>query len=258
MNSQAIVNRISIIVFVLFLAVSCQKTETPGSVVEIPVGNLELLESYSIDVPEPSGLSFGPGVKTLLTVSDHTNQVYEMDLQGNIIRIMDYTGKDLEGVTYNPDENLVVVAEEADREITFINYDSGNKLETYKIDISIGSDNSGLEGVSFNQNNKLYYIVNEMNPDLIVLWDPLSGIISKGNLGFADDYSGIFVDADHSILWYVSDQSKTLYKCDYNSNVLLTFNLDVRKYEGVAVDNDIVYLINDATAELNIYKIKSN
>ncbi len=250
--------KISIIVLVLFLAISCQKEETSGPVIEIPVGNLDLLESYELDVPEPSGLSFGPEKKTLLTVSDHTNQVYEMDLQGNIIRLMDYTGKDLEGVTYNPDNNLVVVAEEADREITFINYDSGIKLETYKIDISFGSDNSGLEGVSYNLNNKLYYIVNETNPDLMIIWDPLSGIISEEKLGFATDYSGIFTDVDHSLLWYVSDQSKTLYKCDYNSNVLLTFNLDELKYEGVVVDNDMVYLINDATAELNIYKIKNN
>jgi len=250
--------KISIIVTVLLLVYSCDKNETPVPVIEIPVGTLELLDSYTIDVPEQSGLSFGPEKITLLTVSDHTNQVYELDLVGNVIRTYDYTGKDIEGVTYNPDENLVVVAEEADREITFIDYDSGNNLKTYRIEISIGSDKSGLEGVSFNQNNKLYYIVNEMNPDLMILWDPLSGIISEENLSFAEDYSGIFVDANHSLLWYVSDQSKTLYKCDYNSNVLLTFNLDELKYEGVVVDSDMVYLINDATAELNIYKIKNN
>lgn len=250
--------RISIIGFVLFLAVSCQKKETPGPVVEIPVGKLELIESYILDVPEPSGLSFGPQKGTLLTVSDHTNHVYEMDLQGNIIRILDYTGKDLEGVTFNPNKNLVVVAEEADREITFIDYDSGNKLETYKIDISFGSDNSGLEGVSYNLNNKLYYIVNETNPDLMLIWNPASGIISEEKLDFAADYSGIFTDSDHSLLWYVSDQSQSLYKCDYNSNVLLIFNLDELKYEGVVVDGDLVYLVNDATTRLNIYKIKNN
>ncbi|MCK5079383.1 MAG: SdiA-regulated domain-containing protein, partial [Bacteroidales bacterium] len=96
--------RISIVVilFILFAA-SCKKDETADTVIEVPVGQLELIESYSIDVPEPSGLSFGPDNNTLLTVSDHTNQVYEMDMQGNIIRILDYTGKDLEGVTYNPD-----------------------------------------------------------------------------------------------------------------------------------------------------------
>ncbi len=92
----------------------------------------------------------------------------------------------------------------------------------------------------------------------MVIWDPLSGIIGEEKLNFATDYSGIFADSDHSLLWYVSDQSKSLYKCDYNSNVLLTFDLDELKYEGVVIDNDLVYLINDATGKMNIYKIKDD
>ena len=99
--------RVSIIVIVLLLVVSCQKNETSVPVIETPMGTLELIDSYSLDVPEPSGLSFGPDKKTLLTVSDHTNHIYELDLQGKVLRIFEYTGKDLEGVTYNPNEKLV-------------------------------------------------------------------------------------------------------------------------------------------------------
>jgi len=241
------------------LAFSCNKTEvTPVPVVEIPVGTLELIDSYAIDVPEPSGLSFGPDHKTLLTVSDHTNQVYELDYEGKVLRTYDYTGKDLEGVTYNPDKNLIAVAEEADREITLIDYNSGNVEGTYGIDVQIGADNSGLEGISYNMNNKLYYIVNETNPDLMILWRPESGKISDEKLGFASDYSGVFVDHENAYLWFVSDQSKSLFRCDYNTNVLMSYSLDELKYEGVVVRDDLVYLINDATAELNIYKIKNN
>ena len=250
--------KISIIVIVLLLVYSCDKNETPVPVIEIPVGTLELIDSYTIDVPEPSGLSFGSGKMTLLTVSDHTNQVYELDLEGNVLRTYDYTGKDLEGVTYNPDKNLIAVAEEADREITLIDYNTGTTEATFGIDIQIGTDNSGLEGISYNMNNKLYYIVNETNPDLMILWRPESGKISEEKLGFASDYSGIFTDVDHALLWFVSDQSQSLYKCDYNANVLLRFDLDGLKYEGVVVNDDIVYLINDATAELKSYKIKNN
>jgi uncharacterized protein YjiK len=247
---------ISIILIVLTLAHSCKKTENTVPVIEIPMGTLELIESYKVDVPEPSGLSFGPGKASLLTVSDHTNQVYELDMQGNVTRTYDYTGKDLEGVTYNPDKNLIAIAEEADREVTLLDYSSGNVEGTYEIDIQIGAENSGLEGISYNMNNKLYYIVNETNPDLMVLWRPESGKISEEKLGFAADYSGVFADVDHSNLWFVSDQSQSLYKCDYSANVLLKFSLDKLKYEGVVINNDLVYLINDATAELNIYQIK--
>ena len=248
--------RISIIVIIGILFYSCNKTSTPGPVVEIPTGTLELIDSYKVDVPEPSGLSFGPNNATLLTVSDHTNQIYELDFQGNILREYDYVGKDLEGVTYNSDKNLIAVAEEADRDITLIDYETGNKIESYRIEISFGSTNSGLEGISYNDNSNLYYIVNETNPDLMIVWSPEYGIVSEHKLDFASDYSGIFVDAKKSLLWFVSDQSRCLYKCDYNANVLLKFNLDELKYEGVIINDDIVYLINDATGRLNIYKIK--
>jgi len=229
--------RISIIVILMLFATSCKKDETPDSVIEVPVGQLELIESYSIDVPEPSGLSFGPDNNTLLTVSDHTNQVYEMDMQGNIIRILDYTGKDLEGVTYN---------------------NTGSKLETFKLEIPSNSDNNGLEGISYNTNNKLYYVVNETNPDLLISWDANSGIISENKLNFASDYSGIFTDPDHSLLWFVSDQSKSLFKCDYNANVLQVFYLNELKYEGIVLDDSKVYLVNDATAKLYYYQIKKD
>jgi len=248
----------SIIVVSLLLLAACKDTAPVTPVIGYPEGSLELFESYPLDVTEPSGLSFGSNRSTLLTVSDNTNQVYELDFEGNILRTLDYVGKDLEGVTYNPDKDIIAVAEEADREITLIDYQSGEKIETYKIDIPIGADNSGLEGVSYNLNNKMYYIVNETNPDLMVVWNPLSRIISEENMDFAADYSGIFVDDGNSLLWIVSDQSERVYKCDYNAKVLLQFDLDRVKYEGIVVMNDTLFLVNDATARLNIYKIKTN
>ena len=35
-------------------------------------------------------------------------------------------------------------------------------------------------------------------------------------------------------------------------------DLDELKYEGVVVNGDLVYLVNDTTTRLNIYKIKNN
>ena len=244
--------RISIITCIILLLSSCEKNDIPTPVVEIPLGKLELINSYAIDVLEPSGLSFGSDKETLLTVSDHTNQVYEMDLQGNIIRVFDYTAKDLEGVTYNPNDNIIAIAEEADREITFIDYNNGNIIDSYEIIVPYGTANKGLEGISYNTNNRFYYIVNEMNPKLLICWNHEYGIISEDELSFATDYSGVYVDAENSILWFVSDQSKCLMKCDYKTNVLEEFHLDDLKYEGIVVDNNLIYLVNDATAVLDI------
>ncbi len=248
-------SRTSIIILVFLLTVSCKKDTINVPVVEVPIGVLKLINSYDINVTEPSGLSFGPGKTTLLTVSDNTNQVYEMNMQGNVLRTLNYSGKDLEGVAYNPKQDQIAVVEEADREITLIDYDSGNKIQTFKIDISGSSANSGLEGVSYNSNNNLYYVVNEVNPELLVLWDEGTGIISEITLDFAMDYSGIYVEAEKSNLWFVSDQSKSIYRCDYNATVLETFDLDALKYEGIVINGIDVYLVNDATAKLYHYQI---
>ncbi len=102
----------------------------------------------------------------------------------------------------------------------------------------------------------MYYIVNEANPELLILWNEKDGIISEESLGFAIDYSGIYVETEQSHLWFVSDQSKSLYKCDYTAQVIEEYQLSILKFEGVVVEGSIVYLINDATAELYKYQIK--
>lgn len=246
-----------IIFFVIIVFSSCKTGDTQNPATGYPQGELEMIDSFQILVPEPSGLAFGPGMNTLLTVSDNTNQVYQLDLQGNVIRIIDYNGRDLEGVAYNPDKNLIAVVDERDREVAFIDYETGQVQGVYKINISVGSENAGLEGISYNRNNKLYYIVNETNPGLLVVWNPENGIITQQKLNFAEDYSGIYVDAGQSLLWFVSDQSQKIYKCDYNSKVLMVFDLDQTKYEGIVIDNDLLYVINDATTRLTIYRIKN-
>lgn len=246
-----------IIFFVVIVFSSCKTGDTQNPATGYPQGDLELIDSFETLVPEPSGLTFGPGLNTLLTVSDNTNQVYELDLQGNVLRVIDYAGRDLEGVAYNPDKNLIAVVDERDREVALINYETEQVQGVYKINIPVGSENAGLEGISYNSNNKLYCIVNETNPDLLVVWSPENGIISQQKLNFAEDYSGICVDAGQSLLWFVSDQSQKIYKCDYSSKVLMAYALDQTKYEGIVINNDLVYLINDATARLNIYRIKN-
>ena len=147
-NYNPPMKRASIIVIVFLVAYSCTEKSTSVPVVEVPLGELEMTHSFEINVREPSGLSFGLGNNTLLTVSDETNQIYELDLHGNVIRVLDYMGRDLEGITYNPDENLIAVVDERDREVALIDYTSGVTVGVYIINIPQGSENSGLEGIS--------------------------------------------------------------------------------------------------------------
>ena len=249
------------VIALFFLAADACKKEGGGvAPPENPSGILEKLDVFDLDVTEPSGLSFGPDKQTLLTVSDNTNKVYELDLQGNIIRELAYEGNDLEGVTYCPARNMIAVVEERKREIVFLDYEQGNEMGRFKIETGGDTDNKGLEGISFNPKNNAFYLVNEDAPGELIIWNEQYGIIDKTELHFAGDYSGINVDAENALLWIVSDESQTLYKCDYNAGVMKEYGLDRTKYEGVIVDaeNNRVYLVNDRENTLSVYQIKNN
>ena len=253
------INYISILfisTLLLTLIHSCKEKSGEKPPVK-PVGQLEKLNEYDLEITEPSGLSFGPDGTSLFIVSDNTNKVYETDFEGNVLNELAYEGSDLEGVTYNTDKQTVAVVEERKRQLVLLDYPDGNELERHDIATGGNTDNKGLEGVSYSKNNSAYYIVNEDVPGELIIWNKAFGNISKTELRFASDYSAIFVDTKNGLLWIVSDESQALYKCDYNANVLMEYALPGTKFEGIAVDADqqIVYLVNDKTFKLFIFKI---
>ena len=247
------------LLFVLFLSATagCEK-HTPQPAAGVETGKLKLVANYHLDVKEPSGLTFNADKSALFTVSDNTNNVFEMDLEGNIIKKLPFKGDDLEGICFNRKTGELAIVEERKREVVILNGD-GNEKQRFVIDIPANVQNKGLEGIAYNSNNSSYYIVNEANPGLLCVWNPERGILEETGLKFATDYSGIYVDAGISTVWVVSDESKTLYKCNYKMEPVKQYMLDDYKYEGVAVDDDnnLVYLVNDASSQLVIYKLEN-
>lgn len=243
-------------ILLITLVDSCKK-EDGGDVPVKETGKLELLNEFALDITEPSGLSFGPNANSLLIVSDNTNKVYETDLEGNEIRELDFEGFDLEGVTFNEDEQIVAVVEERKHQIVILNYPEGEEQERFDITTGGNTDNKGLEGISYNSNNNAYYIVNEDVPGEMIVWNKQFGNISTTELHFASDYSAIFVDTKNALLWIVSDESMALYKCDYNAKVLKEYPLPNTKFEGITVDvnQQLAYLVNDLTFKLYVFKI---
>ncbi len=252
------VRLVCVFLLLTLIASACNDEETQQQLPEDEtIGTLELIQSNSLDVPEPSGLCFGPDAQSLLVVSDQTAMVYEIDFNGDILRSLNYSGEDLEGVAYNPDKQIIAIVEERLRNVILLDYITSEIIAEEHLDISTSISNKGLEGIAWNANSNAYYILNEASPGLLILWQSNGGLINSTELNFAGDYSGIFVDVENSWLWILSDESKSLYRCDYKGNVLLKYPLGKSSYEGVAVDYSagIVYLANDSEAKLDVFKL---
>lgn len=257
MKLVKLVNIIIVPLVLLTLVSSCKK-DSGGDIPPVEeLGRLEKISEFDLDVTEPSGLSFGPGGNTLLMVSDNTGKVYETDLEGNVQRELSYVGSDLEGVSFNANEQIVAITEERVRQVVFLDYQNGEEQKRFDIVTGGNTDNKGLEGISYNNNNDAYYMVNEDVPREMIVWNEAYSNISTTKLHFASDYSAIFVDTKNAFVWMVSDESQALYKCDYNANLIKEYPLPGTKFEGLAIDADkqLAYLVNDKTYKLFIFKI---
>lgn len=234
------------IVFILF--VSCSKNNEV-----FPVNNgLELINSYKINVLEPSGLAINNDGTILYTVSDSTNKIYKLSTAGDVLQTFEYAGNDLEGISVFTNTKLLVV-EERTKEVVEYDIETGN-FTKHKIDYKNTTANSGLEGVAYNFNDGTIFILNEKDPGLLIRLNPNYTIKTSTTLNFASDYSGIFHESATDNLWIVSDQSRTINKCNLEGNLIKSYPINVIKAEGIAISNDKIYIVSDAEAKLYIYK----
>jgi len=257
-------NAISKLVLLTFLllVMACNKDQAlpEDGKDKDPVGDkykVEFIESFLLDVAEPSGLSWALNHKDLIVVDDRTNSAYIIDVKGKELAKLPYIGDDTEGVTVDNSKNQIWIAEEAESKLIQLDA-AGNTLHSYKIDINRGSKKKGLEGLAFNSSKNIFYILNEGEPGLLIKWQLNGGIISQKKLQFAQDYSGIFFDNADQSLWIVSDKSKKLFYCDLDANVKQSFDLDYQKAEGIVVDiaNNRLYIVSDSEQRLYTYKIE--
>lgn len=217
---------------------------------------LELLSSFSINISEPSGLVINANETAFYTVSDNTNKIYKLSMSGTILKTFDFVGNDLEGVSLFT-ENKLLIAEERNKTIIEFNINTED-FTIHNMEYDNNDANSGLEGVTYNANNGSVYILNEKDPGILMKLNTNFTIESTYDLDFANDYSGIFYDEILNVLWIVSDQSKTLNKCNLNGNLIKEYPIQITKAEGVVVTNDKIYIVSDSTEKLYTFNKPEN
>ena len=237
--------------FLLFVLLSCNISDS----IEEPQNlGLKRVAEYQLAVPEPSGLTLNKDFTQLWTVSDNTNHIYALSLDGKIIEELRFEGNDLEGVVYDSISHTLWVAEEQLREVVQVDL-NGKELIRYSIDLP-GSGNSGLEGICIDALHS-FYLLNEKNPRL---WAKLNSDFStslKKSVDDADDLSGITYNVNRNMFWIVSDQSQLLFLWDLEQGMITSYDLPFEKAEGVAYDPHLnrIYVVSDKTAKLYVYDL---
>lgn len=209
---------------------------------------------FDLNIPEPSGLCFDEKTKTLWTVSDEKSLIYNIDQDGKILNTLSIEGKDLEGITLIGDSIIATVLERK-RQVVFLTK-KGKELKRFKLDLE-GDLNSGLEGITYNENNNHLYVVNEKKPTLLLEINLDGKIISEYKLKIAKDLSGLAYDAEKNQLWILSDENKSIFRCKPDGTVIDKYEVDIKQIEGIAFDfkNSKLFIVSDKTEKLYVFEI---
>jgi len=249
-----------LLLLAVFLSVSCEST-LPSPIEELQ--ELNFIASYPLDISDPSGLTLDVGGEYLWTVSDDPGgHIYKISFTGEILEVLTaYEGDDMEGITMNPNDKTLWVAEEKLRQIVQLTTE-GEVLQVVDVPVDSTNLNDGLEGIAWNPANDHVFILNEKNPKLFIELDSEFNLLRSLPVRFdapfeMDDLAGLFYLQEEGEFWIVSDDSEKIVVTDVNLNPLRGYKLDADKYEGIAVDKEAgrLYLVNDRKEELFVFEL---
>ncbi|MFC1528065.1 SdiA-regulated domain-containing protein [Candidatus Neomarinimicrobiota bacterium] len=216
---------------------------------------IELINKYNINIEEPSGLDLALDNKSLWTVSDKHNKIYQLDLTGKILKEIKIPGISLEGITVDSDDNTLWVVQESLGVLSQIDT-LGNEILRIEI-TGAGGGSSGLEGITINSTNNHIFLLKEKDPSVLIELNTNLETIMLKRIYSALDYSGMDYNAIDNELWIVSDQEKKVYRCDLIGSILNSYPIDVKKAEGITFDskNNLIYIVCDSADILYIYRL---
>lgn len=228
---------------------SCEQSEKQPNTLLDDIG------TQSISVPEPSGIDITYDRSGFWTVSDENSTIYRLDNEGNVVQSIAVEGFDLEGITVIDEKKIAVVLERS-REIVILD-NSGNELKRKQLPLK-GELNSGLEGISYNSENKHFYVLNEKNPSLLLELNEDLEIVSMDTLNFSKDVSGIFYDGENKLFWIICDEDQLIAKVDLNRNLIDSIKVDIFQPEGITIDGagKRLYIVSDNWETIHVFGLK--
>jgi uncharacterized protein YjiK len=245
----------SFVLICIAFGTSCNKSNPTGP----SISQKELVQYLKINLPftKPSGIAFSEALQKLWIVSGGTQRVYMLDTNGNVEKLLNFNGTDLEGITFDATDSTLWVIDESTKEISHLDL-GGNVLMKKQILYDTKHSNKGPEGITIGPGH-LIYIVNEQDPSLLLKLDNDYKIVTKYQLDFASDYSDIAYDSLNNSFYILSDESKAFFLWNESQGAIYKYVLPETKNEGITFNqkSGVFYIVNDSTAQLSIYKIKN-
>lgn len=228
----------------------CSKSNTEKS-----VKTLSFSVAEKIPVPEPSGLDLAFDETGFWIVSDENSKVYLINSWGRVVKSFKVNGEDLEGITVIDDSTIALVLERT-REVVILDT-SGIELRRAKLVLE-GELNNGLEGISYDPEEKKFFALNEKKPRLLLTLDENLNEIKRDTLNFGKDVSGIFYDSVDKTLWILSDESQRIYKTDLSGNPIEEFKIKITQPEGITLNKarTKLYVVSDKTENLYVFNLE--
>ena len=216
---------------------------------------IELINAFSIDVEEPSGLDLSLDNMSLWTVSDKRNKMYQLDLTGHILNEISTLGIDLEGITIDSNGETLWLVQESLGELLQVDI-LGNELQRIYI-AGTRSGAGGLEGITMNSTNNHLFLLKERDPSVLIELNTEFEAVLFKRITTALDYSGMDYSEVENELWIVSDEDKKVYRYDLSGSVLDSYPINVNKAEGIAFDsaNNLIYIVSDSADSLFVYRL---
>lgn len=204
------------------------------------------------NVRNASGITFNPDTNTLFLIQDSPTVIVELNDKGEILRSINVEKlNDTEGIAYLGNKRFALL-EEGNSNIYFCSIDERTTKINFKdmvvLNLPVPPSNTGLEGITYDPENKCIYAIKEKNPKKIfriylgtdktdVPWD-----LEKINIGDASD---ICFDPRTGHLLILSQESRCITECTISGKELGRFSLeeghhhmkrDFRKPEGITID----------------------
>ncbi len=217
-----------------------------------------------------SGITYNKKTGTLFLITNAPTQIHEISTNGDCLRkieLIDFY--DTEGIVHLYD-NYFAVLEERRRTLNIIHINTETtQIAVDRIVQSLSlsledNDNKGFEGIAYNPDNRLFYIVKE-EPPLQLL--KVEGLINKTRIKissqprlirfdlYMDDFSGLHFDSKTRHLLFLSDESKMVAEVSLQGEQVSFMELekgfsglhaDIPQAEGIAMDGKRnIYIVSE-------------